>query len=283
MSASTSLKPRRTARLAGALICASLSMAFASSAEASASHFNTDPYSTGCASSSFTLSSAAVPGGTAYVKYSRACGTNWMEYRGVVQTTIKSGKDSTTNRWTNTEVDTTAWSYSMQSYAPGTTTYTGYVAVGATTTTGTCSSTCSWSSSTSGSTLSQKVDAFVAKWNGKYADFDGAYGAQCVDLAQFYNRDVVGAAFMTTPYSGGAKDIWSTYDRNRYTAISAGSAPMKGDVAIWGSSMGGGYGHIAIVLGDAGNYVNTLTQNPGATKIGSITKSGLLGYLRPKM
>lgn len=258
-------------------------LAPAAPANAAASHFNTNPYTTGCASNSFTISSRAVAGGTAYIKASRNCGTNWLEYRGAKQTTTKAGKDSSTNRWTHTEIDNVTVAVSMQSYAPGTTAYTGWIKIGNTTTTANCTYGCNWTVSTAPSSLSTKVDAFVAKWNGKYADYDGAYGAQCVDLAQFYNRDVVGAQFMSTPYSGGAKDIWSTYDRNRYTAVSAGSNPSKGDVAIWGGSQGGGYGHIAIVLADASGSVQTLTQNPGATRIGNITKAGLLGYLRPKM
>lgn len=37
------------------------------------------------------------------------------------------------------------------------------------------------------------VDQFLAKYQNKSNDFDGMYQAQCFDLFQFYNRDVVGA------------------------------------------------------------------------------------------
>lgn len=251
--------------------------------QAAASHFNTDPYQTGCAKSAFTLSTRAVSGGTAYIKVSRNCGTNWIEYRGKKQTTTKRTMDHRTNRWTRAEVDNLPWSYSMQSYAPGTTKLTATILIGSTTTTATCASTCSWKAATAPPSLNTRVDAFVTKYNGKYADFDGRYGAQCVDLVQFYNRDVVRARFMSTPFSGGAKDIWWTYDASRYTKVARTSAPRKGDVAIWGPGVyGGSYGHIAIVLGDAGSSIRTLTQNPGATKVANLSKAGLLGYLRPR-
>lgn len=49
--------------------------------------------------------------------------------------------------------------------------------------------------------LGAKLDAFVTKYNGKYIDYDGMYGAQCVDLFNFYNRDVMGAGFMSVSYA----------------------------------------------------------------------------------
>lgn len=120
------------------------------SANASAGHFNTDPYSTGCSKTAYTVTSAKVSGGTASIKYSRSCGTNWVEYRGNKQTTSKSGKDSKTNRWTRNEVDYQPWSYSMQSYAPGYTAYTGKIIVGKNVTTVSCASKCSWKTVTIG-------------------------------------------------------------------------------------------------------------------------------------
>ncbi|MGO4243508.1 CHAP domain-containing protein [Janibacter sp. RAF20_2_2] len=263
-----------------------VSIAAAAPSGAAKSHFNTNPYTTKCAKSSYVLSSKAVSGGTARIMVSRTCGTNWIEYVGKVQTTTKSGKDFTTNRWTRTEVDKLGHAVSMQSYAPGRTKYTAYVKIGSTTTTATCTSTCSWkvtSPPTPKPTLSRKVDSFVTKWKGRYADFDGRHGAQCVDLAQYYNRDVVGARFMSTPYSWGAKDIWRTYDAGKYTRVAPSKKAAKGDVAVWDGMRSNGYaGHIAIVLVDQGSSVKVLSQNPGATKVMTISKSRLLGYLRPK-
>lgn len=129
------------------------------------------------------------------------------------------------------------------------------------------------------------VDQFIAKHNGHKWDFDGAYGAQCVDLIQFYNRDVVGAPRL----SGNAKDLYGNASGNHYHKLGAGTAPAKGDVAVWGASVGGGYGHAGIVTADLGGSVRILSQNNHSpyngttpTEIISMSKSGIIGYLRPK-
>lgn len=52
--------------------------------------------------------------------------------------------------------------------------------------------------------------AFVNTYCRKKVDFDGAYGAQCVDLFRQYCKDVLGL-----PHTGaveGAKDLWLKYD-----------------------------------------------------------------------
>lgn len=132
-----------------------------------------------------------------------------------------------------------------------------------------------------GSDLSARVDAFVNTWNGRYADYDGYYGAQCVDLFNYYNRDVVGASWPPVSY---AYQLYDTYDTSRYTRLGPGVAPVKGDVAIWGSNFpngSGGAGHVAIVLSATSSTVTVLTQNPGATQVSEITRSYLRGFLRP--
>ncbi len=133
--------------------------------------------------------------------------------------------------------------------------------------------------------LSQRVDAFIKKWDGKRADYDKAFGAQCVDLFTYYGLEVVGAK----PEGGDAK---TRYRKTAgYTRVSAGSAAKKGDVAVWGN---GRYGHIAIVYKDTAANSKTLPifsqnhqapydggRNSKAAKVPSYSKTGLLGYLRP--
>lgn len=251
-------------------------------ASAAASHENTNPHTTGCNKGAYTIGSKAVSGGTAYIWVSPSCATNWVSYSGTNQKTIKKGK-ADGKAWTRTETDTAASSWSMQSYAPGTTKYTGVITIGATTYTANCSNGCTWTTTTtSTTTLSSKVDAFTTKWLGKYADFDGYYGAQCVDLFNFYNRDVVGAKRPAVAY---AYQLATTYDQAKYTFVSASSAPKKGDVAVWKSSYpngSGGAGHVAIVLSVSGDKFTALTQNPGAAQKVTYTKSHIAGFLRPK-
>ena len=130
-------------------------------------------------------------------------------------------------------------------------------------------------------------DEFLAKYQNKSNDFDGYYGAQCFDLFQFYNRDVVGAPFVT---GAGAKDIWNTYPKDFYERIdnTPTAYPKKGDVIIWGSAYGP-YGHVAVASEDGNPQTDSFTvlsQNDPAG-VPSIYKTykdwkGVLGWLRPK-
>lgn len=132
------------------------------------------------------------------------------------------------------------------------------------------------------------IDEFLAKYQNKSNDYDGVYGAQCFDLFQFYNRDVVGAPFVT---GAGAKDIWTTYPKDFYERIdnTPTAYPKKGDVIIWGSAYGP-YGHVAIASEDGNPQTDSFTvlsQNDPAG-VPSIYKTysdwkGVLGWLRPKV
>lgn len=132
--------------------------------------------------------------------------------------------------------------------------------------------------------LSSKVDAFVARNNGKRVDFDGYYGAQCVDLFNFYNRDVVkGSAIRVNR----AYELWSKASSS-YIKVSAPSTPRKGDVAIWNASFGssGGSGHAGIVLGvNSNGTLRVFNQNylGSPSQLNNISKAHLSGYLRPKV
>ena len=53
----------------------------------------------------------------------------------------------------------------------------------------------------------ERVEDFFEKYNNKYVDYDGFYGTQCVDLVQYYNKEVVGGSFLA---GEGAADIWKT-------------------------------------------------------------------------
>lgn len=131
------------------------------------------------------------------------------------------------------------------------------------------------------------IDTFLKQYENKSWDFDGAYGAQCFDLFQFYNRDVVGAPFVT---GGSAKDIWNTYPRAFYEQIPNGATnyPKKGDVMIWGDKYGV-YGHVAICSEDGNPQTDSFTVLSQNDPIGvpSIYKTytnwkGVLGWIRPK-
>ena len=123
-----------------------------------------------------------------------------------------------------------------------------------------------------------RVNAFVNQWNGRGIDYDGYYGAQCMDLYAQYVRDVVGGK--NTP-TGAAKNLWSLHALDGDFTRVTGQG-IKGDVAIWDGRQGGGYGHVAIVLRDNGSSLQIFSQNPGPARIMTLSKAGLLGFLRPK-
>ena len=94
---------------------------------------------------------------------------------------------------------------------------------------------------------------------GQAMDFDGQYGAQCTDFANFYIQRLTGL----NPYSlgfgvPGAKDYWNVrVGQFEYIANDSNDMnqlPSPGDIMIYNGNMSGtgGYGHICIV-GEAKN------------------------------
>lgn len=132
-----------------------------------------------------------------------------------------------------------------------------------------------------------KLDEFITKYLGKKVDFDGVYGAQCVDLFRQYCKEVLFTP--RTESVEGAKDLFLNYskfetEKNYFDRIYKG--PLPGDVAIWNSTPSNPYGHVAIVVGNmAGRDLLVLEQN-GFTQEGTVLKirtvDNLLGYLRRK-
>ena len=117
------------------------------------------------------------------------------------------------------------------------------------------------------------VDAFVSRHNGGLVDYDGYptdWPWQCFDLWVFYCREVVGFQnVLSTQYGGHpgyACAIWDGFDYNGsgsyFNKIDAGSAPQKGDVAVW---QFGAYNHatshVAVIIEDRGSNVLVFEQN----------------------
>lgn len=123
-------------------------------------------------------------------------------------------------------------------------------------------------------------DQFIKAYNNRFLDFDGYYGGQCMDLAQFYNRDVIGAPRMY----GNAINQWSGYNSKIYKRFpnTAGAVPMKGDIMIWGKGVGR-FGHIAVFYSGNGKTFVSFDQNfPIGSRchLQAHDYSGVLGWLR---
>ena len=87
------------------------------------------------------------------------------------------------------------------------------------------------------------LDDFVKKYEGKKVDFDGVFGAQCVDLFRQYSKEGLAITEHTGSCltSGGAKDLFLDYDKmplekKYFNKISKNKAFVPGDVLIWNST-----------------------------------------------
>ena len=136
------------------------------------------------------------------------------------------------------------------------------------------------------------LDEYVNKYNGKKIDFDGVYGAQCVDLFRHYSKEYLAIPEHTgsCTTTGGAKDLYIDYpkmplEKKYFVRISPKKGIFAGDVAIWDSTETNKYGHVAIVLGTLNNHLIVFEQDgfkQDGAKIALRSKNNLLGVLRRK-
>lgn len=136
------------------------------------------------------------------------------------------------------------------------------------------------------------IEDFVNKYNGKKVDFDGVYGAQCVDLARQYWKEGLGIPEHTGACSttGGAKDLYLDYEKmpvekKYFNKIPASKKILIGDTAIWDSTETNEFGHVAIVIGELSNSLIVFEQNgfkQDGAKLNIRSKKNLLGVLRAK-
>ena len=133
------------------------------------------------------------------------------------------------------------------------------------------------------------VIQFVNKYHGKKVDFDGAFGAQCVDLFRQYCKDVLRAGH--TGAVEGAKDLFEKYSElpaecKYFDRIKKENcSPVIGDVLVWGATNTNKYGHVAICLGYNEDFkMLTVFEQDGfkqnGAKIAVRTLDNLLGVLR---
>lgn len=130
------------------------------------------------------------------------------------------------------------------------------------------------------------LNEFVKKWIDKGIDFDGRYSYQCVDLYRQYVKEVLG--YPQSPGVVGAADIWTTYLKDYFTAIpnTPTGVPKSGDIVIWNKKMGGGYGHVAIVLSATVNSLEVFEQDGSINSTARLKVykyTNVYGWLHPKV
>ena len=120
---------------------------------------------------------------------------------------------------------------------------------------------------------------------------DGAYGAQCWDLADMFWQNYSGRNFSTCG-TGAAKGSWNCKEYNagsEFELIYDATLLQAGDWVIFGS---GKYGHVGMAMGNYNNgYVALLGQNQGGSpcegggssaNIINISLNSFVGAFRPK-
>jgi hypothetical protein len=127
---------------------------------------------------------------------------------------------------------------------------------------------------------------FLQKYNGKYIDFDGAYGAQCMDLLHQYVVEVLGLTDHRILAAPAAKDLYNNFDnifgKEFFERIpnTPDGVPQAGDIVIWGYRP---YGHVAIFIEGDVNSFRSMDQNyPSGSPchIQDHNYNNVLGWLR---
>lgn len=136
------------------------------------------------------------------------------------------------------------------------------------------------------------LDDFISKYNGRYIDFDGKFGYQCVDLMRQYCVEVLGIDGWTLPAATYAKQIFQNFPKLGTTKFrkiynTAWNAPRKGDIIFWGTHWGvtGIAGHVAICSGSNSMNFISFDQNygqPNFCRFVNHSYKGVLGWLSPK-
>jgi hypothetical protein len=127
-----------------------------------------------------------------------------------------------------------------------------------------------------------KLGQFITRYRGNagVGDTPGNRG-QCVGLVEVWT-DLLGL-----PHTwGNAKDLLDDADPKHYTrtANTPTNYPLVGDVVVWGSTWGGGYGHTGIVVTAYELVMTVFQQNDpeGSTPhLKTYGYAGVLGWLHP--
>lgn len=99
--------------------------------------------------------------------------------------------------------------------------------------------------------------AYLKSLEGKYLDYDGWYGAQCFDLANYYwayitNCSLKGDSAKDIPFENNFDGLGTIYENT------VDFKAQEGDIVVFNNNYGAGHGHVAVVLN--GNYDGNYMQ-----------------------
>lgn len=123
---------------------------------------------------------------------------------------------------------------------------------------------------------------------------DGAYGLQCVDVADDYCQAIFGS-WQSTIGGGNANQLFRSSDKLWAIGYNGSNRPERGDIIIWGGDGLNPYGHIAVVASSTKENVSVVQQNyntggaankPASLDVMPYSAAGMgacVGWLRPKV
>lgn len=140
-----------------------------------------------------------------------------------------------------------------------------------------------------------KLAEFIQKYIKTSVDYDGVYGAQCVDLFRQYCKEVLEIPEHTGSVDG-AKDLFLKYkelpkEQKYFNLWDPYCMAKPGNIAVFDKTEKNKFGHVAIVVADTISTLIVFEQkgkeDPAAVTKAEIcerSKASLLGYLavRPK-
>ena len=138
------------------------------------------------------------------------------------------------------------------------------------------------------SVTKSKFLADVKSVVGQKLDVDGVYGAQCVDLINYFYKKYWGFRAW-----GNAIDFANNSMPDGFTRYSAGRVvPQAGDILVWRLSNSDHFGHIGICVEVNGDMVTSVEQNVdgnsdylrvgGPARLKTRNTNRLVSIIRPK-
>lgn len=154
--------------------------------------------------------------------------------------------------------------------------------------------------------ITDSLGTWVPQVQGQYINVDGAYGAQCWDLAAHWSTFLglpvinTGGAGRWPGWAGNMVDAFPQTPEiaAAYTLHGPNETGQPGDIVVWGDSFW--YypaTHVAVLVADKGNQLTCMSQNStpprpdnpypnassGPTTIQSLPRQGLIGFIRPNV
>lgn len=133
------------------------------------------------------------------------------------------------------------------------------------------------------------TQGFFNKYNNRYLDWDGHWGAQCMDLLRVFLKECLGLDPYVLPPVQYAKQVFLNFKPNRYfikVFNTPTGVPKKGDIVFWNyyPFVTGWAGHVAIFNSGDVNTLITFDQNYPTNSPCHFQKhsyKGVMGWLHP--